>query len=93
MPAIASPCIRNCCLDDQDLCIGCLRTLEEILQWGAADDRRKRQILAEVAARKEARQNRREAPLAAKQEGFDSGKDDLGSHRCQDQAGDLAEDV
>ncbi|EKO3464267.1 DUF1289 domain-containing protein [Vibrio fluvialis] len=31
--AVPSPCIRNCCLDDNDVCLGCFRTLEEILAW------------------------------------------------------------
>nr|WP_254619459.1 DUF1289 domain-containing protein [Vibrio metschnikovii] len=25
-----SPCVRHCCLDDKDICIGCGRTLDEI---------------------------------------------------------------
>ncbi|MEH6822537.1 MAG: DUF1289 domain-containing protein [Motiliproteus sp.] len=56
-PAINSPCIRNCCLDEQDICLGCGRSLDEILQWGGADDRRKRQILKQIAVRKQERQN------------------------------------
>lgn len=28
-----SPCVRLCTLDDQDVCIGCGRTLEQITQW------------------------------------------------------------
>ncbi|MCW8848191.1 MAG: DUF1289 domain-containing protein [Sedimenticola sp.] len=31
--AIASPCVRMCTLDDDDICIGCGRSLEEIKQW------------------------------------------------------------
>ncbi|MFT5720654.1 MAG: putative Fe-S protein YdhL (DUF1289 family) [Motiliproteus sp.] len=97
MPTITSPCIRNCCLDDQDICVGCVRTLDEILQWGAADDRRKSQILEAILERKKARltclEERSTASLTAKQKGFDAGKNDLGSHRGQDQAGDLAEDI
>ena len=33
---IASPCVRNCCLDQQDMCVGCFRVLDEIVGWGAA---------------------------------------------------------
>jgi len=29
-----SPCIRNCCLDDDLTCLGCFRSLEEIKEWG-----------------------------------------------------------
>jgi len=33
--AIKSPCVRMCTLDDDDICIGCGRSLEEIKQWNA----------------------------------------------------------
>jgi predicted Fe-S protein YdhL (DUF1289 family) len=32
-----SPCIRQCCLDDNDICIGCFRSLNEILNWAESD--------------------------------------------------------
>ncbi|MHB1237876.1 MAG: DUF1289 domain-containing protein [Gallionella sp.] len=31
-----SPCVRNCCLNDDDICLGCFRSLEEITRWGTA---------------------------------------------------------
>ena len=31
--AMESPCVRMCTLDDDDICIGCGRSLEEIKQW------------------------------------------------------------
>lgn len=43
--ALASPCVRNCCLDHQDVCLGCGRTLDEILAWHDASDALKQQIL------------------------------------------------
>ena len=30
----ASPCVNICTLDEQDVCTGCLRTLDEIGAWG-----------------------------------------------------------
>lgn len=48
---IASPCRRQCCLDDQDICLGCGRTLQDILDWGKADSARKRTICAAAEAR------------------------------------------
>ncbi len=36
-----SPCIRQCCLDKQDICVGCYRTLEEIVKWSTCTDRQK----------------------------------------------------
>ena len=48
---IASPCVRNCCLDDSDICIGCGRALAEIVAWGTADDTERRVILERSRAR------------------------------------------
>jgi predicted Fe-S protein YdhL (DUF1289 family) len=42
---VASPCVRSCCLDDDDVCIGCGRALPEIVAWGTADDATRRAIL------------------------------------------------
>lgn len=43
---IESPCVRNCCLNDQDYCLGCSRHLDEITGWSGFDDQQKRQVLA-----------------------------------------------
>jgi uncharacterized protein len=51
---LASPCIRNCCLDEANVCMGCGRTLAEIVAWGAANDADKAAILAR--SRERARQ-------------------------------------
>ena len=42
---IDSPCIRNCCLDTNDICVGCFRSLEEIMQWGNSSLAIKQQVL------------------------------------------------
>lgn len=42
---VASPCVRNCCLDDQDMCIGCFRLLNEIIAWGDASGQQREVIL------------------------------------------------
>jgi len=31
--AIASPCVRNCCLNNNDVCLGCFRHINEITGW------------------------------------------------------------
>jgi predicted Fe-S protein YdhL (DUF1289 family) len=51
-----SPCIGNCCLDDDMTCLGCFRSLEEIKEWGLVDDRRRRVILRNAEQRKAASQ-------------------------------------
>jgi predicted Fe-S protein YdhL (DUF1289 family) len=43
---LASPCVRNCCLDEGNVCMGCGRTLEEIIAWGTASDADKAATLA-----------------------------------------------
>ncbi|HHH43575.1 MAG TPA: DUF1289 domain-containing protein [Gammaproteobacteria bacterium] len=56
MPAatVPSPCIRNCCLDENDICMGCFRSLDEIIAWGTADDEARQNILNRAACRKPA---------------------------------------
>jgi len=49
-----SPCVRNCCLDDDDMCLGCHRSLEEIKEWGVADNHRRLIILQNAKQRREA---------------------------------------
>ncbi|MEP4892148.1 MAG: DUF1289 domain-containing protein [Aliiglaciecola sp.] len=49
---IDSPCIRNCCLDQDDVCVGCYRSIKEILAWGSANEQQKASILLEVEKRK-----------------------------------------
>lgn len=39
---VDSPCVRNCCLDEQDICLGCNRTIEEIINWGNSTEDEKR---------------------------------------------------
>lgn len=49
--AVASPCV-NICKMEAGLCLGCLRTLDEIARWADASDHDKRLILAAVAQRR-----------------------------------------
>jgi predicted Fe-S protein YdhL (DUF1289 family) len=50
-PGVESPC-TNVCRMDGETCIGCYRTLDEIVRWSAASDDEKRQILDAVAVRR-----------------------------------------
>ena len=50
--AVPSPCISVCELDEQQVCRGCLRSVEEIMRWSRADDNEKRSILALVEQRR-----------------------------------------
>jgi len=42
---INSPCVRNCCLNEDDNCLGCFRSLEEITLWSTASDDDRKKIL------------------------------------------------
>ncbi|MBT5231587.1 MAG: DUF1289 domain-containing protein [Methylococcales bacterium] len=48
---IPSPCIRNCCLDEEDVCLGCFRSVDEITQWGAATATQRLEILKQAKIR------------------------------------------
>lgn len=51
VPGVASPCIGVCRLNDDDVCTGCRRTLDEIAEWSNVSDDRRRAILDAIAAR------------------------------------------
>ncbi len=67
---LASPCVRNCCLDDDNVCLGCGRSLDEIVSWSTADDTEKRAILSRSRLRAAERQREfpRDLSYAAPQE-------------------------
>lgn len=51
---VPSPCVSICRMDESTgLCEGCWRSLDEIAQWGNADNQAKRAIMARVAQRSE----------------------------------------
>jgi predicted Fe-S protein YdhL (DUF1289 family) len=52
--SVQSPCIRNCCLDDDLTCLGCFRSIEEIKEWSIVDDRRRLIILQNAEGRQQA---------------------------------------
>jgi hypothetical protein len=42
---LPSPCIDVCQMDARSgLCVGCLRTIDEIVRWGSADENEKRAV-------------------------------------------------
>lgn len=54
---VKSPCVHICCLDEQDVCLGCYRTCDEICQWGAMSSDERKQVLKKVAERENASGN------------------------------------
>jgi predicted Fe-S protein YdhL (DUF1289 family) len=50
---VASPCTSVCRMDAETaLCVGCLRTIDEIAAWQALDADARRGVLAEIARRR-----------------------------------------
>jgi len=49
---VLSPCIKNCCLDTSDICVGCYRSLSEIVGWRDKSKSQKLVILARCEQRK-----------------------------------------
>ncbi len=49
-----SPCVSICALDENDICMGCYRSAQEITDWFMASDAEKREILARVRERRDA---------------------------------------
>ena len=49
---VESPCVRNCCLNENDICLGCFRHVDEIIEWGATTNSRRESILDDAKKRK-----------------------------------------
>lgn len=50
-----SPCISICQMDaTTGLCVGCQRTIEEIVAWGSASDAERRAVWREIVRRRDA---------------------------------------
>ncbi|WP_374441166.1 DUF1289 domain-containing protein [Pseudomonas panipatensis] len=42
---VVSPCVHVCALDDNDICLGCQRSADEITRWGRMDNAERREVL------------------------------------------------
>ncbi len=49
---IRNPCIRNCCLNEEDICLGCFRSLHEITDWHQQDRAGRQRILRNAENRR-----------------------------------------
>ena len=49
---VQSPCIENCCLNGDNVCMGCFRSLGEIAQWQQMDDKMRREVLHKAESRR-----------------------------------------
>jgi predicted Fe-S protein YdhL (DUF1289 family) len=49
----SSPCVRNCCLDDSNICLGCFRSLDEITSWTEVNEQTRQDFLTNANSRKQ----------------------------------------
>ncbi|MCM2972245.1 DUF1289 domain-containing protein [Larsenimonas suaedae] len=49
---VESPCRNHCQLNDEQLCTGCYRHIDEIVAWGSLSDADKACVLARIRRRK-----------------------------------------
>lgn len=42
---VASPCVSICALDEEDICIGCQRNVDEIIRWSRLNNSERREVL------------------------------------------------
>jgi uncharacterized protein len=54
---VPSPCVGICTLDVDELCVGCLRTVDEIRDWMILDRGQKIEVLARIRERHATRDN------------------------------------
>lgn len=48
---VRSPCVSICALDDNDICVGCQRSSDEIMRWSQMSNDERREVLKKVAER------------------------------------------
>lgn len=57
VPPVKSPCVSICALNDEDICIGCYRSGQEITQWGRATEEERKAIMQKVIEREKKSNN------------------------------------
>lgn len=45
---LISPCVASCKLTEEDICIGCKRTIEEIINWRSYTDNQKKAVFTRL---------------------------------------------
>ena len=50
---VQSPCIDNCCLNNEKICLGCFRSIMEIAQWSQMSDKMRLDVLHKAESRRE----------------------------------------
>lgn len=50
---VRSPCVSICALDEGDVCIGCQRTVDEIMHWSRMSNEERLEVLRKVSDREQ----------------------------------------
>ena len=64
--SLSSPCTRNCCLNDDDICLGCFRSVNEISLWTKVDEKTRHDFLINAENRKKVHNRTRSVILSKK---------------------------
>ncbi|MBS3804355.1 MAG: DUF1289 domain-containing protein [Oleiphilaceae bacterium] len=48
---VRSPCVSICVLDEQEVCTGCQRTIDEIMAWSRMSNDERRAVLQKIGDR------------------------------------------
>ena len=54
---LRSPCVSICALDENNVCLGCYRTGQEITDWGSMTNDQRREVMQLVGERERAAMN------------------------------------
>ena len=49
---VQSPCVENCCLNNEKICLGCFRSIMEISQWSQMNDKIRLDVLHKAENRR-----------------------------------------
>lgn len=52
---VCSPCVSHCALDNDDICLGCYRHIDEIVGWRHLDHQGKEQVLERCKQRQQSK--------------------------------------
>lgn len=52
MPTVEKPCIRKCSLNEEDICLGCFRTFDDMLAWNKSTHSQRVEMLKKAQERK-----------------------------------------
>ena len=50
--AIDTPCVNICVIEEDGLCVGCARTLDEIAGWGTMSAEQRRELMSMLRKRR-----------------------------------------